>query len=86
MLRALALDGIDAVIHRARLSNDPLGEFAPDLTEEINHAGTVRLATLAKQAGIARFVSPSSLNQALFRGSHSIDEEHSRNQLQLFDF
>ena len=54
------LEGIDAVVHMAELSNDPLGQFAPQLTHEINHGGSVRLATLAKEAGVERFVYMSS--------------------------
>ena len=54
------LQGIDAIIHLAALSNDPLGEFSPSLTEEINHKATVRLATLAKAVGVKRFVYASS--------------------------
>ena len=47
------LAGIDAVIHLAALSNDPLGELAPGLTEEINFGGTIRLAKLAKEGNQA---------------------------------
>lgn len=54
------LAGIDAVIHLAGLSNDPLGELAPQLTEEINREATLRLAHLAKAAGVKRFVYSSS--------------------------
>lgn len=54
------LAGIDAVVHLAALSNDPLGEMAPALTDEINRDATIRLAELAKQAGVARFVYASS--------------------------
>lgn len=54
------LHGIDAVVHMAELSNDPLGQMAPDLTYEINHEGSVRLARLAKEAGVSRFVYMSS--------------------------
>jgi nucleoside-diphosphate-sugar epimerase len=57
---AADLEGIDAVLHLAELSNDPLGENRPDVTYEINHAGSVRLATLAKAAGVRRFVYASS--------------------------
>jgi len=53
-------EGVDAVVHMAELSNDPLGELIADITFEINHAGTVRLATLAKEAGVSRFVYMSS--------------------------
>ncbi len=52
--------GIDAVIHLAALSNDPLGELAPGLTEEINFNGTMKLAQLAKKAGVKRFIYSSS--------------------------
>ena len=54
------LQGIDAVVHLAELSNDPLGQFNPELTFQINYHGTVRLATLCRQAGIQRFVYTSS--------------------------
>ena len=54
------LDGIDAVIHLAALSNDPTGELDPKLTLEINCHATVRLATLAKAKGVRRFLFASS--------------------------
>lgn len=54
------LTGFDAVVHLAELSNDPLGENSPAITHDINHRGSVRLATLAKQAGVRRFVYTSS--------------------------
>ena len=54
------LAGVDAVVHLAELSNDPLGENKPEITFEINHRGSVRLATLAKDLGIRRFVYTSS--------------------------
>lgn len=52
--------GFDAIIHLAGLSNDPLGELAPNLTEEINFGGTIKLAELARKAGVKRFVYASS--------------------------
>lgn len=54
------LDGIDAVIHLAALSNDPLGSLAPELTYDINHHASVRLAKLAKDAGVSRFLYAST--------------------------
>lgn len=54
------LQGMDAIIHMAELSNDPAGQLAPHITYEINHKGSVRLAELAKQAGVRRFVYMSS--------------------------
>ena len=52
--------GFDAIIHLAGLSNDPLGELNPSLTEEINFHGTVNIARLAKKVGVKRFVYASS--------------------------
>jgi nucleoside-diphosphate-sugar epimerase len=54
------LTGVDAVVHLAELSNDPLGELSPDITYKINHQGSVQLAQLARQAGVSRFVYASS--------------------------
>jgi len=74
-MRALTADdlkGIDGVIHLAGLSNDPLGELSPNLTEEINLAATLELGRLAKAAGVKRFVYASS--QSMY-GVSSIDAE-----------
>jgi nucleoside-diphosphate-sugar epimerase len=54
------LKGFDAVIHLAGLSNDPLGDLNPSLTYEINHLASVRLAKLAKDAGVSRYLFSSS--------------------------
>jgi nucleoside-diphosphate-sugar epimerase len=54
------LEGIDAVIHLAGLSNDPMGALNEQLTFDINLAATIRLGELAKQAGVGRFVFASS--------------------------
>lgn len=59
-LTAADLEGFDAVIHLAELSNDPLGQNRPEITFQINHLGSVHLARLAKQAGVRRFVYASS--------------------------
>ena len=59
-LTAADLEGVDAVVHMAELSNDPLGQLSPTITYQINHQGSVRLAQLAKRAGVARFVYMSS--------------------------
>ncbi|HEX7001542.1 MAG TPA: SDR family oxidoreductase [Trueperaceae bacterium] len=62
-LRRLVVDdlrGYDAIVHMAELSNDPTGELAPNITYDINHRGSVHLATLARQAGVPRFVYMSS--------------------------
>jgi nucleoside-diphosphate-sugar epimerase len=54
------LRGYDAVVHLAELSNDPVGQLNPDITFEINHLGSVRLAGLAREAGVQRFIYMSS--------------------------
>ncbi len=54
------LAGMDAVIHLAALSNDPLGSLAPELTYAINHHASVRLAELARDAGVRRFLYAST--------------------------
>jgi nucleoside-diphosphate-sugar epimerase len=59
-LEAADLCGVEAIVHMAELSNDPLGQLAPHITYEINHAGSVRLAELARSAGVRRFVYTSS--------------------------
>ncbi len=72
------LEGIDGVIHLAGLSNDPLGELAPNLTEEINLDAAVNLGRLAKAAGVSRFVYASS--QSMYGISDSdaeLDEDNS---------
>jgi len=65
-------EGVDAIIHLAGLSNDPLGEFSPKLTEDINYTGSIRLAELAKECGVSRFVYASS--QSMYGISDSADE------------
>lgn len=55
-----AVAGFDAVVHLAALSNDPLGDLAPELTHEINVEGSARLARAARDAGVRRFVFASS--------------------------
>ena len=54
------LEGVDAVVHLAELSNDPIGENDPDLTMDVNHRGSVGLARLAREAGVKRFIQASS--------------------------
>src|SRR5262249_43571733 len=56
-----ALTGFDAVIHLAALSNDPLGDLNPDCTYDINHRASVRLARLAKAAGVSRLLLPFAM-------------------------
>ncbi|HET6657039.1 MAG TPA: SDR family oxidoreductase [Gaiellaceae bacterium] len=59
-LSAEDFEGVDAVVHMAELSNDPVGQLAPEITYEINHKGSIHIANLAKAAGVERFVYTSS--------------------------
>jgi nucleoside-diphosphate-sugar epimerase len=68
------IKGLDAIIHLAALSNDPLGNFRPDLTYQINHHASVRVATLAKQAGVKRFLLASSCSNYGQAGEDILDE------------
>lgn len=68
------LEGFEAVIHLAALSNDPLSDLDPNLTYEINHEASVRLAGLAKQAGVKRFVFSSSCSTYGAAGDEFLDE------------
>lgn len=67
--------GFDAVVHLAGLSNDPLGDLNPELTYEINHLATVRLAELAKADGVERFVFSSSCSYYGASGSGFLTED-----------
>jgi nucleoside-diphosphate-sugar epimerase len=72
------LAGIDMIIHLAGLSNDPLGEFSPKLTEDINYIGTIQLAEMAKDVGISRFVYASSQSMyGVSDTSSALDEDDS---------
>jgi nucleoside-diphosphate-sugar epimerase len=68
------LEGIDAVIHLAALSNDPLSNLNADTTYAINHRASVRLAHLAKQAGTGRFLMASSCSNYGNAGDKVLDE------------
>jgi nucleoside-diphosphate-sugar epimerase len=69
------LDGMDAVIHLAGLSNDPLGNLNPRLTFEINHEAAVRLAQVAKRAGVRRFLYASTCSVYGAAGDDLLNEE-----------
>ena len=72
------VEGFDGIVHLAGLSNDPLGELAPNLTEEINFGGTIRIARLAKKAGVNRFVYASSQSMyGISDNENELDEEDS---------
>jgi nucleoside-diphosphate-sugar epimerase len=68
------LEGFAAVLHLAALSNDPLGDLDRQLTYDINHLASVRLADLARQAGVERFVFSSSCSNYGAAGEAPLDE------------
>lgn len=68
------LAGFDAVIHLAGISNDPLGDLNPECTYDINHLASVRIARLAKEAGVPRFLQSSSCSLYGAHGDAPIDE------------
>jgi nucleoside-diphosphate-sugar epimerase len=69
------LEGFDAVMHLAALSNDPLGNLNPDLTYAINHKAAVRIARLAKQVGVSRYLFASSCSTYGAAGDAMLTEE-----------
>jgi len=69
------LQGIDAIVHMAELSNDPTGQLSPTITYDINHHGSVRLAKMAKAAGVRRFVYMSSCSVYGVATAEDITEE-----------
>lgn len=70
------LQGFDAVVHMAALSNDPLGSLAPEITYDINHHASTRLARLAKEAGVGRFVYASTCSvYGAQSGDDLVDED-----------
>lgn len=68
------LEGFDAVMHLAGISNDPLGDLNPDCTYEINHLASVRLAERAREAGVERFIFSSSCSNYGAAGDDFLDE------------
>jgi nucleoside-diphosphate-sugar epimerase len=67
-------EGVEAVIHLAGLSNDPLGDYQPSLTEDINFKASVTLAENAKAAGVSRFLFASSCSNYGASGDQFLDE------------
>lgn len=86
-VRAVAetdLRGFDAVVHLAALSNDPLGDLNPQLTYDINHLASVRLAAMAKAAGVRRFAFASSCSNYGAAGETPVDEESELNPVTAY--
>jgi nucleoside-diphosphate-sugar epimerase len=78
-IQANDLEGFDAVLHLAGLSNDPLGNLNAELTYAINHRASVRLAALAKEMGIQRFLFSSSCSNYGAAGNDWLTEESAFN-------
>jgi nucleoside-diphosphate-sugar epimerase len=73
-VEAADLEGFDAVVHLAAISNDPLGDYRPETTYDINRHGATRLARLAKEAGVERFLFSSSCSLYGAAGDDFLDE------------
>jgi nucleoside-diphosphate-sugar epimerase len=69
------VEGFDAIIHLAALSNDPLGNLNPDLTYEINYRAAVDLAKMAKEVGVPRYLFSSSCSTYGAAGDDMLTEE-----------
>lgn len=78
------LSDFDGVLHLAALSNDPLGNLKPGLTDEINHQASVRIAKLAKEAGVRRFVFASSCSNYGQAGEEMVDETAALNPVTAY--
>jgi len=83
-VEAADLVGFDAILHLAALSNDPLGNLKPGITDEINHRASVRMAELAKKAGVRRFVLASSCSNYGQAGEEMIDETGALNPVTAY--
>ena len=68
------LEGFEAVVHLAALCNDPLGALSEEWTFDINHAASIRLAKLAQEAGVRRFLYSSSCSMYGSAGDEMLDE------------
>jgi nucleoside-diphosphate-sugar epimerase len=83
-VEAADLEGVGAIVHLGALSNDPMGELNPRLTEDINLRASVRLAKLAKAAGVARFVFASSCSIYGQSAGGALDENSEFNPLTAY--
>jgi nucleoside-diphosphate-sugar epimerase len=83
-LTAADLSGADAVVHLAAVPNDAAGDISPDATEDVNHRGSVRLARLARDAGVRSFVLASSCSVYGAAGDVAADESYSPTPLTAY--
>jgi nucleoside-diphosphate-sugar epimerase len=78
------LRGFDAVMHLAALSNDPVGDLNPQVTYDINHLGSVRLAEMAKRAGVQRLIFASSCSLYGVAGDEMLTEHAAMNPITAY--
>ncbi len=78
------LFGVNAIIHLSALSNDPMGEINPGLTEDINYKASVRLANMAKKVGVERFIFSSSCSIYGIAKEDTVDESSQVNPLTAY--
>ncbi len=78
------LEGIDAIIHLSALSNDPIGEINPKLTNDINYKSTLKLARIAKKIGVKRFIFSSSCSVYGIAKTEWVDEKSVANPLTAY--
>jgi nucleoside-diphosphate-sugar epimerase len=78
------LEGIDAIVHLAAISNDPMGNQFEDVTEEINYSASLRLARIAKNAGVSRFIFASSCSMYGFADDEARTEQSALNPITAY--
>jgi nucleoside-diphosphate-sugar epimerase len=83
-VQASDLRGFDAVIHLAALSNDPVGDLNPQVTYDINHLASVRLASLAREAGVERLIFASSCSLYGVAGDEMLTEDAAMNPITAY--
>jgi nucleoside-diphosphate-sugar epimerase len=83
-VQASDLRGFDAVMHLAALSNDPVGDLNPQVTYDINHLASVRLAALAKEAGVQRLIFASSCSLYGVAGDEMLTERAAMNPITAY--
>ncbi|MHA1377742.1 MAG: SDR family oxidoreductase [Candidatus Helarchaeota archaeon] len=70
------INGMDAIIHLAAISNDPIGELNPKITYDVNHKASIKLAKIAKNIGIERFIFSSSCSvYGSYKGGDFLTED-----------
>jgi nucleoside-diphosphate-sugar epimerase len=79
-----AFEGIDVVMDLAGISNDPASDLDPTITEQVNHCGPVRMAKLAKEAGVSHYIYSSSCSIYGAGGNDVLDEESPKAPVSLY--